>query len=76
MNIFKIFLVAGGYGRDYPDTTEILKNTNDKKWTVLENGKLPGMSSIFREGLRLITFDNNVFAFGNLKKYPFLQLSN
>ena len=54
-------------GGEATSTTEILKNLHDKKWTVLENGKLPGYSK-YREGVGLATVDNNVFAFGNSKK--------
>ena len=42
-------------------STEILR---DKKWSVLENGNLPGESKIFGLGL-ITTIDNKVFAFGN-----------
>ena len=51
-------------------STEILR---DKNWTVLENGNLPGGSKIF--GLGLINIDNQVFAFGKTKKYPFLIIN-
>ena len=56
----------GKIGQIVSDTTEILNNMEDRKWTVLKNGKLPG-NYRFRTGLRLATVNNNVFAFGILK---------
>ena len=71
--LFKIFLVTGGWPSpfgppDYSCTTEILKDINDKKWTVLKYGNLPGSTRYcgYRSGVSLATVGNNVFAFGNL----------
>ena len=51
--------MTGGAYKD-SDNTEILQN---KYWTVLPHGKLPGNAAI--TGLRLATINNEVFSFGN-----------
>ena len=49
-------------------TTEILE---DKKWTVLPNGNLPGNVGLW--GLRLAVIDNNVYSFGKILNLVFIH---
>ena len=54
------------------ETTEIL-NMEEQKWKLLSNGHLPG-NHRFRNGLRLATVNNNVFAFGIIKNIQDFRL--
>ena len=66
-------MVTGGLdpGAEHTEKLE-LEDKKWSKWTVLQNGNLPGNARIY--GLRLATVDNKVFSFGKIWKCFFNHL--